>query len=257
MQDVAQHQHRAGSDSDDSQSRNDGQYPPPKGAINSDGSVSLGFRPRQGQEPSRNLPELTRSQNGHAHPQNELGNYQQGQMQQHDGNSLSVDNRLPPMASYHSPNHRPSSLSPNFLLSPNIRKRSFSSTMDEQTAVQQSLQAQHLAQNQQQQQQLQGDGQRLSGIRSILNPPQASTGEEALDPSLRTPQEQSRSPSQNYAHVAMMGQNGNGVARVSPPRGEQEMVKEQKREMLRREAERMREELRRKEKELEELNQQD
>lgn len=252
MQDVSSH--TAGSESDDSQSRSDGHYSAPKGAMNSDGSVSLGFRPRPGQEPNRNLPELTgapRNQNGHAHPQNDLGSYTQGQMQQHDGNSLSVDNRLPPMASYHSPSHRPSSLSPNFLLSPNNRKRCFSSTVDEQTAVQQSLQQQHLAQNQQQQ----GDGQRLSSIKSILNPSQISTGEEALDPSLRTPQQQ-RSPSQNFAPVAIMGQNG--TARVSPMRDiEQERAKEQKREMLKREAEKMREELRRKEMELEELNQQD
>lgn len=255
MQDMPSH--RAGSESDDSQSRTDGQYSPPKGAMNSDGSVSLGFRPRQGQEPNRNLPELSRSQNGHAHPQNDMGNYQQGQVHQQDGNSLSIDNRLPPMASYHSPTHRPSSLSPNFLLSPNTRKRSFSSTMDEQTAVQQSLQAQPLAQNQQQLQ-LQGDGQRLSSIKSILNPSQQmSNGEEALDPSLRTPQQQSRSPSQNFAPVAMMGQNVNDAATVSLPGGEQERGKEQKREMLRREAEKMREELRRKEMELEELNQQD
>lgn len=246
--------HRAGSESDDSQSRNE--YGAPKGAMNSDGSVSLGFRPRQGQEPNRNLPELTRSQNGHAHPQNDLGGYAQGQVQQPDGNSLSVDNRLPPMASYHSPNHRPSSLSPNFLLSPNHRKRSFSSTMEEQTAVQQSLQQQHMQQNQQQQQQ-QGDGQRLSSIKSILNPSQMPTGEEALDPSLRTPQQTSRSPSQSFAPVAMMGQNG--VARLShsPPRDAQERAKQERREMLRREAEKMREELRRKEMELEELNQQD
>lgn len=247
--------HTAGSESDDSQTRND-QYGAPKGAMNSDGSVSLGFRPRQGQEPNRNLPELTRSQNGHAHPQNDLGGYAQGQMQQHDGNSLSVDNRLPPMASYHSPSHRPSSLSPNFLLSPNNRKRSFSSTMDEQTAVQQSLQQQHMQQNQQQQQQ-QGDGQRLSSIKSILNPSQMPTGEEALDPSLRTPQRTSRSPSQSFAPVAVMGQNSAARLSHSPPTDEQERAKQERREMLRREAEKMREELRRKEMELEELNQQD
>lgn len=247
--------HTAGSESDDSQSRNE--YGAPKGAMNSDGSVSLGFRPRQGQEPNRNLPELTRSQAGHAHPQNDLGGYSQGQMQQHDGNSLSVDNRLPPMASYHSPNHRPSSLSPNFLLSPNNhRKRSFSSTMDEQTAVQQSLQQQHMQQNQQQQQQ-QGEGQRLSSIKSILNPSQMPTGEEALDPSLRTPQQASRSPSQSFAPVAMMGQNGASRLSHSPPRDEQDRAKQERREMLRREAEKMREELRRKEMELEELSQQD
>lgn len=243
--------------------RADEAYPPaPRGAPNPDGSISLGFRPRQA---SRHLPEPPR-QNGHAHnalPQNDLGSYtSQPQMGgQPDGSSLNVDNRLPPMAAYPSPGHRPSSLSPNFLLTPNSRKRSFSATNDVDSQQQQAQQQQHYAmqqariETQQQQQQQPGDSQRLSSIKSILNPSQmagASGDETTLDPSLRTPaQSQQRSPAMGYVPVAQM--SGSDGAKIEEGDSEVERQKKARREMLRREAERMREDLRRKEQELEEL----
>ncbi len=245
-------------ESDDQHQRSDDAHEAQRGSMNTDGSISLGFRPRQpqSQEPSRNLPELPgqiRGQNGHQHQhqhqQNDLQSYTSTpqQMQQHDKSSLSVDNRLPPMAAYPSPGHRPSSLSPNFLLSPNNRKRSVSATEDGQSMQQQPQQPQS------------GHGQRTGSIKSILNhAPQMQMslppGDEVLDPSLRTPVQQS--PVQGYAPVASMGQsNGSGQRTSSGMRGEEEKVRMQRREALEREAERMREELRRKEEELEQLSQ--
>lgn len=197
----------------------------PKGAINPDGSVSLGFRRRV--EPSRNLPELAstlRGQNGHQQQTtaaNDLTSYASNPhaQTQHDPSSLTSDNRLPPITAYPSPGHRPSSLSPNFLLTPN-RKRSFSTAADSDTAPAGD--------------QSQG---RLSSIKAILNPAQQAS-EEALDPSLR----QSRSPRDGPASVAEVSNDTEADAR-----------KRERREMLKLEAERMREDLRAKERELEEL----
>lgn len=208
----------------------------PRGSLNSDGSVSLGFRRRV--EPSRNLPELAstlRGQSGHPQqqqqmPANNLAPYASSnpqhahQQHAHDPSSLNPDNRLPPMAAYPSPSHRPSSLSPNFLLTPS-RKRSFSATVENEAQAQAQAASE------------QNNPTRLSSIKSILNPAQQARGEEDLDPSLRT---QQRSPGQAYAPVAPMA-------------AEQERAKGERREMLQREAERMREELRAKERELEEL----
>lgn len=233
--------------------RSDEAYPPaPRGAPNPDGSISLGFRPRQA---NRQLPEPPR-QNGHSHnghPQTDLGSYaSQPQMQGND--SLNVDNRLPPMAAYPSPGHRPSSLSPNFLLF-NSRKRSFSATNDAE-----AQQQQHYAMQQARMEPQQGDTQRLSSIKSILNPSQvaSSSGDETLDPSLRAPaQSQQRSPALGYAPVAPMAgteqQTKQDADAEATAESEVERQKKARREMLRQEAERMREDLRRKEKELEEL----
>jgi GATA-binding protein, other eukaryote len=201
----------------------------PKGAVNPDGSVSLGFRRRA--EPSRNLPEPTstlRGQNGHQQQPitaNDLTSYASNPhaQSQHDSSSLTSDNRLPPIASYPSPNPRPSSLSPNFLLSPN-RKRSFSTAESETAPTGDQNQG------------------RLSSIKAILNPAQQAS-EEALDPSLRP---QSWSPRERSATVAQAGNEIEGDA-------EKEKRKRERREMLQLEAERMREDLRAKERELEEL----
>lgn len=247
----------------------------PRGALNPDGSVSLGFRRRQ--EPNRNLPEIPgsiRAQNGHQHQQNDLGSYTSNphpltHQQLHDGGSLNADNRLPPMTAYPSPGHRPSSLSPNFLAG-SSRKRSFSASENEQQQQQPQQQQQqpppqqqhqhhHQQQQQQQQQQHLTPGndqtQRLSSIKSILNPSQANDGEDALDPSLRTQQDSPGRGNLGAPPVATMGQNRNGSPSDDEREREKERVKVEKRQLLRREAERMREELRRKEMELEELDQ--
>lgn len=216
----------ASPESDDSNIPNDEDAP--KGALNPDGSVSLGFRRRA--EPSRNLPELAstlRGQNGHQQqpiPANDLTSYASNPHahSQHDPSSLTTDNRLPPITAYPSPNHRPSSLSPNFLLTPN-RKRSFSTAESEAAPAGDQSQG------------------RLSSIKAILNPAQQAN-EEALDPSLR----QSRSPRDGPASVAQTGNDAEVDA-------ERERRKRERREMLQLEAERMREDLRAKERELEEL----
>ncbi|KFY72713.1 hypothetical protein V499_07163 [Pseudogymnoascus sp. VKM F-103] len=213
-------------ESDDSNLPND--EAAPKGALNPDGSVSLGFRRRA--EPSRNLPELAstlRGQNGHQQQPttaNDLTSYASNPHAhaQHDPSSLTTDNRLPPIAAYPSPNHRPSSLSPNFLLTPN-RKRSFSTAESEAAPAGDQSQG------------------RLSSIKAILNPAQQAS-EEALDPSLR----QSRSPRDGPASVAQAGNDTEADA-------DRERRKRERREMLQLEAERMREDLRAKERELEEL----
>jgi len=220
----------------------------PRGALNPDGSISLGFRRRA--EPSRNLPELPGAlRNGHqaqmAGAANDLGSYAtHAHAQGHHQSSLNSQNRLPPMTAYPSPGQRPSSLSPGVLLSPN-RKRSFS-TLDEEQQ-----------QQQQQQQQTQGgerDSMRLSSIKSILNPSQQGTVEEKLDPSLRN--QSQRGEGQGYANasVAQMGGEERDRERERERERENERARMERREMLRREAERMREELREKERELEELN---
>jgi GATA-binding protein len=214
-------------ESDDSNLPNDENAP--KGALNPDGSVSLGFRRRA--EPSRNLPELAstlRGQNGHQQQPataNDLTSYTSNPHAhtQNDPSSLNSDNRLPPIAAYPSPNHRPSSLSPNFLLSPNNRKRSFSTAESEAAPAGDQSQG------------------RLSSIKAILNPAQQAS-EEALDPSLR----QSRSPRDGPASVAQAGNDAEADA-------DREKRKRERREMLQLEAERMREDLRAKERELEEL----
>lgn len=201
----------------------------PKGTVNPDGSVSLGFR--RGAEPSRNLPDPTNSLRGQSSHQqqsmtaNDLTSYASNPhaQTQHDTSSLTSDNRLPPITAYPSPNHRPSSLSPNILLSPN-RKRSFSTAESEIAPGGDQNQG------------------RLSSIKSILNPAQQAS-EEALDPSLRL---QSRSPRETPAMVAQASNDTDGDA-------ERERRKRERREMLEQEAERMREDLRAKERELEEL----
>jgi len=189
-----------------------------RGTTNPDGSVNLGFRTR--------LPPIA-----HHNPNRQNGsntsdfqNYASSSQSYRDHqDSLSNDNRLPPMTSY-PPLPRQPSLSPNSFLSPS-RKRSFGDSID-------------------------GDGQpkRLSSIKSILN--HTSYDDEGeVDPSLR------RRYSPGVASTGYMG-GGEGGERerdLEREREREERDKLERREMLQREAERMREALKAKERELAEL----
>jgi GATA-binding protein len=228
-----------------------------RGTMNPDGSINLGFRRRE--EQNRNLPDPNRGQNGqpqqmatgdlsaYSHPQNH--------QQQHDPSSLHSDNRLPPIATYPSPGQpRPPSLSPNFLMSPS-RKRSFSILENEPSPQPQADQ----------------NSKRLSSIKSILNPSQYAIDDGTIDPSLRhqgqppMPQQQQqhpqRSPNSGYAPMPMRdgreAQNENNRdAAIAQQNGdwEKERARQERKVELQREAERMREALKAKERELEELN---
>jgi GATA-binding protein len=214
-----------------------------RGSINADGSVNLGFRMRN--EPGRALlPEpvsTNRAANGQALASSDLTAYastntQQGNMHEHP-ESLSNDNRLPPMTSY-SPTQRNSSLSPNSFLSPS-RKRSFSAAEIEppQSSLSDSIHP-----------------KRLSSIKSILNPGTFSDSETDRDRSSpgRYPRVGSPLSSGYTTSPATSGVNS-ALSSARDPASESERSKLERREMLQREAERMREALKAKERELAEL----
>lgn len=217
-----------------------------RGSMNPDGSVNLGFRPRQ-PEP-RILPEPTttiRTRDGQQQlppPASDLTAYaSHHQSHQQDNSSLTSDNRLPPMASYPSPSHgRPPSLSPNSFLSPS-RKRSFTAADNEPL----------LPHND-------SNSKRLSSIKSILNPSQqhSDTDSDSLDPSLRGPPRSpdpryGNAPSPNTSSYAPSPGSVQGGGRDSTSEGER--LKMERRAELKREAEKMREALKAKERELEEF----
>jgi GATA-binding protein len=223
----------------------------PRGSLNSDGSVNLGFRMHNDQGRSI-LPEPisnSRSQNGQL-PSSDLTAYastSQSHSHEHT-DSLNNDNRLPPMASYPSPGQpqRPS-LSPNSFLSPS-RKRSFSATeMEPMTTL--SDPSPPASTN----------SKRLSSIKSILNPGYSDT-----DPTDRTNERPSPGPGPSrYSNQPSPILNSNPSYAPSPagstttsarePQSESDRAKLERREMLQREAEKMREALKAKERELEEL----
>jgi GATA-binding protein len=205
-----------------------------RGSVNPDGSVNLGLRLRN--EPPRTvLPEpvsSNRGQNGQQTPSSSnltayASTVNNSAPPLHTLDSLNNDNRLPPMNSYPSPTQRHPSLSPNTFISPS-RKRSFSEldARGEHGSAPEGV--------------LSGNSKRLSSIKSILNPGFSdSTGEAeshgrpAISPGGYTP-----SPASSVAGGA---------------HSESERAKLDRREMLQREADRMREELRAKERELAEL----
>ncbi|TGO85596.1 hypothetical protein BPOR_0381g00010 [Botrytis porri] len=234
-----------------------------RGTINPDGSVNLGLRLRN--DPGRALPEPIRTQNGQhqhqQHPPSDLGAYTSNPNYQGQNlDSLTNDNRLPPMASYPSPVYNRLSVSPNNYLSPS-RKRSFSATdMDPKNSLSsESAHASTLP-------------KRLSSIKSILNHGFTSSDSDvnpendlsfrrgtdslrlspsrysaAVSPSLSTvgPATYSTSPSGSGA--------GSALSSAKDPASESDRAKTERREMLQREAEKMREALKAKERELAEL----
>ena len=213
-----------------------------RGSINPDGSVNLGFRMRN--EAGRALlPEpvsSNRAANQKALPSTDLTAYASTNTQQaHEHpESLSNDNRLPPMASYPSPTQRHSSLSPNSFLSPS-RKRSFSAAEIEPPHPSFSDST---------------HPKRLSSIKSILNPGTFSDSETDRDR-----QSPGRYPcvgsplSSGYATSPANSAVGSALNSARDPASESERAKLERREMLQREAEKMREALKAKERELAEL----
>lgn len=205
-----------------------------RGTVNPDGSVNLGLRLRD--EPPRTvLPEpisSNRSQNGQqTSSSSNLTAYASTLNNPapplHTNDSLNNDNRLPPMNSYPSPTQRHPSLSPNTFISPS-RKRSFSEL---------DARGEHGPSSEHS---LSGNSKRLSSIKSILNPGFSDSageaephGRSAISPGRYTP-----SPASSVAGGA---------------HSESDRTKLERREMLQREADRMREELRAKERELAEL----
>ncbi len=220
-----------------------------RGSINPDGSVNLGFKQRP--DPSRNiLPEPTSSirQNGQQLPHNDLNAYishPHNNYQHQDTSSLNADNKLPPMAAYPSPTQRPPSLSPNFLLTPS-RKRSFSAAETDSTQLPPLQQDQN--------------NNRLSSIKSILNPAQQAIDESNVDPTLRTAAtgaspgpRYATMPSPNPGYAPSPSNSGTPGRESHPPsqaENDRERAKLERRAELQREAERMREMLAAKEREL-------
>lgn len=216
-----------------------------RGSTNPDGSVNLGFR-------GRGLPvPVSTSRPQNIQQTSDLMAYASSTQSHHDHpDSLNNDNRLPPMTSYPSPTQRRPSLSPASFLSPS-RKRSFSTIEFEQLPFISDSNKTNSNPNAQ--------PKRLSSIKSILNPGFSDSENSDIDPALR-PNPARLSP--NMYGVNSPGPSGGSYA--TTPAGspgavakdgisDNERSKIERREMLQREAERMREALKAKERELEEL----
>ncbi|KAL7933710.1 hypothetical protein V8C35DRAFT_322298 [Trichoderma chlorosporum] len=223
---------------------------PERGTINEDGSVNLGLRRRPGHpltiEPE---PAMRSSRNPSPLPPasaSDLAVYHQHSTASRSlPPSLNDENKLAPLASMNSTiaDDRQSSLSPASFLSPN-RKRSFSSA--EADSVK-GVDGGHES------------AKRISSIKSILNPStsadqppnpgptSADRGEYSLPP-LRSPASISPRPSGSGGFTPL-----NATSRAFDNDAENERIKAERRMLLRQEAERMREMLAAKERELMEL----
>jgi len=216
-----------------------------KGSINPDGSVNLGFRSQE-DHAMKLVPETVLRQNRQPSPQHgDLGQYHSSNnnQQRRVPESLTDENRLAPLTSLNAHGDRQSSLSPASFLSPS-RKRSFSNLDVESSG---SADAE--------------PSKRLSSISSILNPAGATHPEGGADPSLRL----SRSPGSTGASAPSPGAaSSTGHAATPPPfvppqlgsrePSCEERSKTERRAALAREAERIRQMLAAKERELAELD---
>ncbi len=211
-----------------------------RGSINPDGSVNLGFR-------MRNLPDPTTTRGQNGLPSSDLTAYASTSSQSHAHehlDSLSDDNRLPPMTAYPSPTQNRSSLSPNSFLSPS-RKRSFSATEIEPLPSLSESGSHNIPST---------HAKRLSSIKSILNPGFSEPESSGRRSPVQYPGVPS--PSMSSGGYATSPSNSGGSSALSSGRdahSESEMAKVERREMLQREAEKMREALKAKERELAEL----
>ncbi|KAL2137381.1 hypothetical protein VTI74DRAFT_2 [Chaetomium olivicolor] len=216
--------------------------PKEKGSVNPDGSVNLGLR-RRPEAPMTLVPETVLRQNRQTSPlSNDLGQYHSSHptQQHHIPDSLTNENRLAPLTSIPMPHDRQMSLSPASFLSPS-RKRSFSTTDMEQN-------------------QSDDPPKRLSSIKSILNPTATSPGPEELPE--RT-QQIFMTPVSTAASTPSPGAYPTTVpaATLQPAaphsqvgmRTDAERAKAERRAILEREREMMRELLAAKERELAEL----
>lgn len=201
-----------------------------RGSVNPDGSISLGFRPRGDQ--ARTLPDPSgmRPQNS---PAPKTTNYLSDSILRDPLDSLNNNNRLPPMTSYPSPTQNRPSLSPNSFLSPS-RKRSFASVEQNQQPTLPRTNSGPNPQSSNTQ-----TGGRLSDIKSLLNP---SGYADAESGGRRSPY-----------HAPSPGSSSNYPPILQNAPNEPEQAKLERREMLRRERERMHEALKANERELEEL----
>lgn len=207
-----------------------------RGSVNADGSVNLGLRLRDEQGRSL-LPEPIQSSRSQSNPNNADLTAYASSSNSHaydNADSLNNGNRLPPMTSYPSPAPRPS-VSPNSFLSPS-RKRSFT----EMEPLPPLHDANHANTNNPS-----GQPKRLSSIKSILNPGFVDSD---ADDARRSPGIHHHGGAQESAYPV------NGLSGISGTGGsEQERNRIERREMLQAEAGRMREALKAKERELEEL----
>ncbi|KAK4126542.1 hypothetical protein N657DRAFT_567735 [Parathielavia appendiculata] len=222
--------------------------PKERGSVNPDGSVNLGLRRRQ-DPPLSLVPEMVLMQNRQTSPlpSSDLGQYHSSHQQnppQQMPSSLTDENRLAPLTSIPMPHDRKSSLSPASFLSPS-RKRSFSAADME---PQNQNDAEH--------------PKRLSSIKSILNPTATSPGPEDIS---ERQQHYFMTPGSTAASTPSPGlysKSGHTSAphQLAEPRGtsphpvrDVERSKAERRAMLEREREMMRELLAAKERELAEL----
>ncbi|KAI1268877.1 hypothetical protein F5Y18DRAFT_372864 [Xylariaceae sp. FL1019] len=210
-----------------------------RGSVNDDGSVNLGLRRKPDHNPAL-LPEPIRSRQGSTPvPSANLMDYHSSQTLQPLGarGSFSEDNRLPPLTSIMS--DRQTSISPSPFLTPGGRKRSFSTTDFDAPMSDFS----------------QENTKRLSSIKSILNPASGSSqnwgsvtddGSETLrNRSPATPLMSMPSPSNFSITSSMLPSMRSRETTV-----ESERSKSDRRAALQHEAERMREMLAAKEREL-------
>lgn len=206
-----------------------------KGSTNADGSVNLGFRRRHDQrltllpEPIRQGQNSTPLTSSSSHLAAYRNAYTPQSLDSRD--SLTDNNRLAPLTSISGFGDRQSSLSPASFLSPS-RKRSFSPS-DSEPPQSESGQS----------------SKRLSSIKSILNPLASAHGhmsnsmEDAAE-SLRL----LRSPASTAYSAPSPGSHS--VPSILPPLNDNEKIRAERRLALQLEAERMREMLAAKEKEL-------
>ena len=225
-----------------------------RGSMNPDGSVNLGFR-RRNEHARAMLPEPSMARNGQQQlPTSDLIAYASTSSNQaplpENLDSLSNDNRLPPMTSYPSPVQRRPSLSPNSFLSPS-RKRSFSAAeIDPRPHLSEVGNTSSSA-----------HPKRLSSIKSILNPGFSDSdssdmrGIDRQSPGRYPAIGSIGSPSMSSGYATSPANSGVGSALSSgrDAQSESDKSKLERREMLQREAEHMREALKAKERELEEL----
>lgn len=223
---------------------------PERGSMNEDGSVNLGLRrrpdhpltiePQPVVRPTRTMSPLPST--------SDLAAYHQSSNPRNFPGSLNDDNRLAPMTSMGTTTERQTSLSPASFLSP-ARKRSFSTTESE------AFNSGETAQE---------SSKRVSSIniKSILNPstsadspPNMGAGSDDGDYSLPP----IRSPGSTIASAPSPGAFSNRDHTPGTPSMSRdysmdgERVKSERRAALQREADRMREMLAAKERELQEL----
>lgn len=207
---------------------------PERGTMNDDGSVNLGLR-RHAAHPIAIEPRPASMEGRKTSPlptPSDLAAYHHQSLRpRHPPQSLSDDNRLPPLVSMHNAVDRGSSISPASFISP-ARKRSFSSAENDTRHGEDHAQ---------------DSPKRLSSIKSLLNASQIGGADDDRSgfslPPLRSPGGTSGSGAGMYGHRI--------PTPTAPAKGtESEESKADRRAALQREAENMRAMLAAKEREL-------